>query len=130
MFNNLETITNLCLLQYGDLVHGARALAGEWSDTRFDLLPCNPDSDTRAIKGMGAIQSKVYPNPTINKLYLDIKDNLAKITILDVHNRLILQTRTLRGDAIDVSNIPAGLYLISAENVDGIITLDKFIKIE
>lgn len=128
--SRIETIASLCPLQYGDLVHGARALAGEWSDTRFDLLPCNPDSDTRAIKGMGAIQSKVYPNPTINKLYLDIKDNLAKITILDVHNRLILQTRTLRGDAIDVSNIPAGLYLISVENADGKITSDKFIKIE
>ena len=126
----IETIANLCPLQYGDLVHGARALAGEWSDTRFDLLSCNTDSETRASKTVESNQGVVYPNPTSSKIHFNTRENIVKITIYDVNNILVLQTQVVSGEAIDVSTFPAGLYLITLEELNGEIKTDKFIKME
>jgi hypothetical protein len=70
------------------------------------------------------IEVKVYPNPTANLFYLEVKSlNLlnCRINIFNANGELVLY-KDLKFDAginkkgIDTSNLPAGLYLIKLGN--------------
>jgi hypothetical protein len=54
----------------------------------------------------------VYPNPAENVVYVK-GENLAQIRISDFTGKLVLQTTN---NSVDVSGIPSGIYLITAED--------------
>jgi hypothetical protein len=64
----------------------------------------------------------VYPNPVAEKLFFsqNIKQNLASAKLTDAGGRTVYASREVSGESIDVSRMPAGLYLLKFSFTDGL----------
>lgn len=81
------------------------------------------------ISGINNINTNsfnVYPNPAEDYLILDGVYTDQMITIMDISGKLIMKTKS-NGNNIDISDLNAGLYIISI-NQDNNIQHTKFIK--
>ena len=73
----------------------------------------------------------IYPNPTSQFIYIgrESDKNYPEITIIDMSGRLVLQKRDHKyNQAIDVSALVPGAYMIASKSSDGKIYKNKFIK--
>lgn len=61
---------------------------------------------------------KLYPNPTEGLLYVESARDFHKIEVLDLNGRKIYKTST--GPKIDLSSLPAGIYLLKFSANDGL----------
>ena len=64
----------------------------------------------------------VYPNPVAEKLFFspNIRQNLASARLTDASGQTVYASRDVSGDGIDVSRMPAGLYLLKFSFTDGL----------
>ena len=71
----------------------------------------------------------VSPNPASNKLFLTTEENINTISIYSITGQLVYQSNNLKGmeNSIDVSAFTSGIYFISVETEEEVIT-EKFIK--
>jgi len=70
---------------------------------------------------VGQIENRtwsIYPNPTSDILYLNLPDDSNGIALFDISGKLILNqpATNLGALSLDVSSIPAGLYVVSFES--------------
>ncbi|NHM07122.1 T9SS type A sorting domain-containing protein [Flavobacterium sp. CYK-4] len=68
----------------------------------------------------------MYPNPVVNRLYLDTKLNITSIALYDMQSRLF--PVTIEGDSIDMTDLPAGIYFVKIGTSAGMMT-KKVVKI-
>jgi len=61
---------------------------------------------------------KVYPNPTTSIIYFQTETNLAdeKISIHNLSGQLVSEKRITDGNALDLSELSTGVYLIQFSN--------------
>jgi len=61
---------------------------------------------------------KVYPNPTTSIIYFQTETNLAdeKISIYNLSGQLVSEKRITDGNALDLSELSTGVYLIQFSN--------------
>jgi hypothetical protein len=58
-------------------------------------------------------QFSIYPNPTKNELTVDIKSNeTVEVQIIDLTGKVHTQTTISGSTRLDVSSLPAGVYLV------------------
>ncbi|MFB6454161.1 reprolysin-like metallopeptidase [Chitinophaga sp. Hz27] len=78
-----------------------------------------------------APQVHVYPNPANNVLNVNLAGYKGKseVNISDVSGRVVVRRYVSSASAqVDISALPAGVYIISVKNKDGNATMTKFIK--
>jgi hypothetical protein len=72
-------------------------------------------------------QVRLYPNPSKGIIYVK-SDTLSQVEILDVNGRIIRKLdRVESGAAIDLSDVPSGVYLAKIVSANGAITNQKII---
>ena len=66
----------------------------------------------------------LYPNPANNEVALELDDsNEVKLEILDINGRVLkLQTLDVSQNKVDVSQLPAGIYLFRVSSIKGTVT--------
>lgn len=71
----------------------------------------------------------VYPNPATNVVYVENAKSLSSITLTDLNGRIVLSKKYngVSETAVNVSDLTAGVYLMTIEN-DGIKSTKKIIK--
>ncbi|GAB5523778.1 MAG: hypothetical protein Roseis2KO_16500 [Roseivirga sp.] len=63
---------------------------------------------------------KAYPNPVSNRLYLDGVNAIGQVLIVDQTGKTVFQRRGNDSNkGLDLSNLKAGVYIISVATVDG-----------
>lgn len=67
----------------------------------------------------------VYPNPASTILHITGADTLKAVSAYDIHGRAFSLTRD--NDEVDVSALPAGVYILNAETESGTSKI-KFVK--
>jgi hypothetical protein len=67
-----------------------------------------------------------FPNPAVNELYLDDFSG-GQVVILDQRGRLLLEAVLNEGQALDVSQLPAGFYFLRSSSREGVQTV-KWMK--
>jgi len=73
-------------------------------------------------------EMKIYPNPVKNSLNLEMGDTPVRLDIIDMSGRNVLSVNPgNRNYAIDVSFIPAGIYLLKIKSINNTI-VRKIIK--
>lgn len=71
----------------------------------------------------------IYPNPANQTIQIQSGDiKLAKIEIFNMLGNKFIQKSSQNNEAIDVSNLPHGVYLVKATNTNGAASVAKFIK--
>ena len=94
----------------------------------------DPDLTTSTAEGFEVNNSdlKVYPNPASQVIHLEFKDLFSgKIEIFGVDGSLKMtsQTRNKKALALDIDNLPAGMYIIQTKSTNqNQNMLAKFIK--
>jgi uncharacterized repeat protein (TIGR01451 family) len=69
----------------------------------------------------------IYPNPVIDMLHLDTKENWTKAEIYDISGR-IMRSVTLGGQSLDVSGLESGTYFVRLKDGEKVGVV-KFVKI-
>jgi hypothetical protein len=59
-------------------------------------------------------QFKIYPNPTTNLLFVEGNKDIESIVVFDLNARKLINNQD--SDTIDVSQLPAGTYIIKVNN--------------
>ena len=63
------------------------------------------------------VQLKVYPNPTLQSLYVSHPDmNSFGISIMDLNGKQLYSGTIIKEEPLDVSNYTQGMYLVTIEN--------------
>jgi len=84
------------------------------------------NQQTLGVKHNNDLTFSVYPNPVLNKLY--INSVLAvDLEIYDLNGRIVLTVKQSKNEGIDVSNLQKGFYIISITS-EGKTSRIKFIK--
>ena len=68
---------------------------------------------------------ELYPNPATNMLNIEMSNELKSIEIYNIQGQKVLQTNQKQ---INVSNLPAGMYVIKVQVEEDYIAIKKFIK--
>lgn len=64
-------------------------------------------------------ETKVYPNPATNEVFIEIADE-GEMSIMDTKGSVVVRTHVAAGKtAIDISRLPAGLYILKTVNSAG-----------
>ena len=79
--------------------------------------------DINNIENSGFI---LYPNPVNGQLNI-VSENEARIIIIDLHGRVILDMENVLEKTIDTSNLSEGLYTMKVITNDGV-SVHKFVK--
>jgi hypothetical protein len=88
----------------------------------------NPDN-TVGMDSPELIGFSAYPNPCNDKLFLSLnsQDEIHDIALYSITGELLFQQNTLANTELNVSELPRGMYFISALVNDGLVQ-GKFIK--
>ena len=84
------------------------------------------DSNPRLIQNTGNLNivknASLYPNPTRNKVYLDMKtESEVSVNIFDLSGRLLYNNTLYNGETyLDINSLHTGIYIILARSADGI----------
>lgn len=68
---------------------------------------------------------KIYPNPAENVVYLDSKNEIKIVTIVDAFGKIIGKHNQT---TIDISQIQSGIYFLEIEFSEGIVVTKKIVK--
>ena len=69
---------------------------------------------------------KLYPNPVTDQLNI-VSETEARIIIIDLHGRVVLDMENVLEKTIDTGNLPEGLYTMKVITNDGV-SVHKFVK--
>ncbi len=73
----------------------------------------------------------IYPNPTTGKACIALPENNNAINKIEVCNTLgaiVLETANMQGNTLDVSSLPAGVYIVRIVTDDGKQRFGKLVK--
>jgi hypothetical protein len=68
----------------------------------------------------------IYPNPVESKLTIDSKENIKRVTIIDIMGKTV-QSISIMNTTIDVSSLTEGIYFLQIQTDKGLVS-KKFIK--
>lgn len=115
----------------GDLIPPQISLVNFPPDGTVYEFFTNPSTSTTDI-GVGDIKIKVFPNPTVDFLYIDLDGNLSndngyQIEIYNSRGELKLERELMTSGKIDLTSLSSGTYIlrISSEDVQGTVKIIK-----
>lgn len=92
--------------------------------TSFSLKASNPSTlGAKEIENKGVL---MYPNPTQNQLFFSTTSQVDAVQIFDLSGKELKRTKP-KNNAVSVSTLPKGLYMITVSTQEKTQTL-RFIK--
>ena len=111
---SLYSTANLCIgsrYDYNEWFKGKLDDIGIWNRTLTqqeitDLY----DSNSLGIDDLNQLDISIYPNPVIDKLFIQGLSNPTKISVYDILGKLVLSKTT--SSEINVDNLQSGIYIL------------------
>ena len=95
-------------------------------------MPSRQDSsETSVVEPQVKKHLKVYPNPVSGMLHIELPDSetgIAQITVCNVLGKVMLHKENLSQAELEVTTLPAGMYLLQVRTSDGKRMTAKFVK--
>jgi len=99
-----------------------------WGNGKIDALAAIQEVDNRlSVEEFDASEVKIFPNPVGDRLFVEFNGTINQIDVHSVEGKLIKTINTMN-DAIDVSTLAKGLYILRLKTGNASKLL-KFIKI-
>lgn len=93
----------------------------------FSITVIQAESGTLSVEETISASIKLYPNPIESKIHIQTTKQIEKVALYDSTGKLIQKHNTLSQNSIQVAHLQAGIYFITIETSEGIIT-KKLIK--
>ena len=105
--------------------------ADEWNNLEravVDIVPDGKQGSPVLASSVGVL--KVWPNPVSGRLHIEMpeEEGLVQVIVRDLLGRTVLQNENLSGQELEVSSLPAGMYLLRLRTNEGKILIAKFVK--
>ena len=71
-----------------------------------------------AVISISTDRPRVYPNPTVDAIKLDIPE--GKVSVLDLNGKIILETTLGKNKTIDLGSYPSGVYILILKTKDAV----------
>jgi len=81
-------------------------------------------SSLKSVLSTNTIGLKVYPNPAIDRIYVDLKEDPISIQVYTTSGKLKLESKN---QEIDITSLKSGIYILKVYTTKGVGT-QKFIK--
>jgi hypothetical protein len=65
------------------------------------------------------IEASVYPNPAADKLYIQNYESVRNITFVNISGKKVLISNKASANGLDISTLPAGMYLVTVLRENG-----------
>ncbi|MBO4403181.1 MAG: C10 family peptidase [Bacteroidales bacterium] len=95
-------------------------------------MPSQQDSsETSVVEPQVKKHLKVYPNPVSGMLHIELPDSetgIAQITVCNMLGKVMLRKENLSQPELEVTTLPAGMYLLQVRTSDGKRMTAKFVK--
>jgi Secretion system C-terminal sorting domain len=75
------------------------------------------------------LDSPIYPNPVTTTVFLDTTEAFDTYSLYDMIGRLV-KNAPLSKNALDVSFLPQGVYVLILKQTNGVMKYSKFIKVQ
>lgn len=98
--------------------------------TQFDTIVFNkPISAIQSLQSVDQISTlALYPNPAVDFIKIEFpNENIASIQLIDLLGTIYWSASSWRNEAIDISALPSGTYIISLSTSEGV-KRGKFVK--
>ncbi len=102
--------TDQIIIQYFDLNTGI-VIAEQKVNLQID--------DAEGIQEEKVELIRIYPNPASDRLKIELLSPIIEMQLVDVNGRILIQELELKSGEIDVSDLQAGAYFISAKSSEG-----------
>lgn len=79
-----------------------------------------------AVNSVSKVNASVYPNPASD--YLKVKGNVNKVEIINLVGQKVKVIDNFRGESIDISDVKAGIYMVSLHTNNGVASQKVTIK--
>lgn len=107
-----DTLTYILVDNDQEIIFGVRSTSG--GDFGFHLI-VNVNNVT-SINELEDIKVNIFPNPTVDILNIE-SENIKDVKVFDMAGKLLLiKAVNRKSKTIDVSHLPTGSYLLSANN--------------
>lgn len=75
------------------------------------VIPVSISASTQGIDEVGVRTVGFYPNPATDHIVIDVESQAA-VEIYTLSGARVLMTEAMPGAPVDVSNLPAGTYIL------------------
>lgn len=130
-FNIIYTTAELCPEEYGFAVFWARAILRShkiaYSESKCDskLVEIRSRKDVELVHEF--LETKIYPNPVLNRLNIINKGENLDYTIFDVNGNLVYKERGCK--VINTEFLSSGIYYLIISNGNESFEHKRFIKL-
>lgn len=97
----------------------------ENSDWQYQRITC---TQTNTLD-FGLKKMNIYPNPSSSQIFIESSHSFSEYTIFDSRGKIYQSISKIEGNAIDINNLPRGIYFIQLFDKQGFIMINKFVKI-
>ena len=94
----------------------------------MDIVPDGKQGSPVLASSAGVL--KVWPNPVSGRLHIEWPEEAGRVqvTVRDLLGRTLLQQADFSGMELEVSALPAGMYILQLRTNEGKILITKFVK--
>jgi Secretion system C-terminal sorting domain len=75
--------------------------------------------------GEAAPRASLYPNPASSAFHIVTDQAIAQVELLDTRGRMVMEAHS---PAVDIADLPSGLYLVKVVLADGSCVVEKLLK--
>jgi len=110
----------------GNLLTGSNFRVGEIGDTVIVKVTTQTTTELHQIANQSSVIA-IYPNPATNSVQVQGFDDVAQVSIFSLSGDLLIQTSINKNDALDISSLSQGMYVIKLTNAKTVVE-QKLIK--
>ncbi|HLV23588.1 MAG TPA: T9SS type A sorting domain-containing protein [Moheibacter sp.] len=101
---------------------GLTTLGLGWSN--YDLaMIIEGEESTMGVSDLNASTISVYPNPATN--FVKASTEVKEMTVLNMNGQVVA---TSKSSSVNVSTLPAGVYVVKVQDMKGNVTTSKIVK--
>ncbi len=104
---------------------GLSVLIPDW--TNYDLsMVIEGEESTMGVSDVNAASVTVYPNPAVNFVKATVKNGeVSSMTVFNMNGQVVASAKAA---SVNVSALPAGVYVVKVQDTKGNVTTSKVVK--
>ncbi len=87
-------------------------------------------ADLAGLNKVEAIAVSAFPNPVVDVLNINLKENISSVTIMSTEGKVISSNlvNNLNTASVNVAELVSGVYMYQVKTSNGVVVTNKFVK--
>ena len=87
-------------------------------------------TDAAGLNKVEAIAVSAFPNPVVDVLNINLKENISSVTIMSTEGKVISSNlvNNLNTASVNVAELVSGVYMYQVKTSNGVVVTNKFVK--